>query len=221
MTLTGKGSLTQRPGLLLLGAIAIEAVLIALHLLALSSGQQSLVRLFHLNLERNLPTWFSSMQLFLVALALFSLPLSRLPATPRWQLLLFAGIFLFLSIDEFVSLHETITRVAKSVAWVPTFNAHGAWILPYCAAAIVLLLLLRKSILWVWRADRHGFLAAASGMALFATGAVGIELVSYYLEPASMLLLISVVLEEWLEMLGSSLILYAVLHLKLTVENSG
>ncbi len=212
----GAGAARWRPAHLLLGALAVEAVLIGLHLLALASRDPVMARFFDLGKENNVPTWFASMQLFLVAVVAFvaAFPRGRLPAVLRWPLPSFGAVFVFLSIDEFVGLHESITAMTDGLSWAPTFNAHGAWILPYCLIAALLLLAARHSALWLWRAGRPVFLAAAVGAALYIAGAVGFELVSYYLERASRPWRIVQTVEESLEMVGVSLILYAILCLR-------
>jgi hypothetical protein len=90
--------------------------------------------------------------------------------------------------------------------------------LPYSAFALGLLLVLRKSALWLWQIDAWAFCVATLGFAIFYVGAVGLELLGYYLVLGSTSLETTRILEEWLEMFGVSLILYATLHLKLTFE---
>lgn len=218
---TGERGAISGLKLLLLLVLAIEVALVVMHVAAHASGQTVLVRLFDLDREKNIPTWFASMQLFLVAVVVFMILVRNtgVPAALRWPLPLFGLVFVFLSMDEFIGLHEGVTVLTGDIAWVPTFNDHGAWILPYCAIALVLLLAVRRSVLWVWRHDRHAFLAAVLGMALFFVGAVGIEFTHYYVEPKSWLSASMVVFEEWLEMVGVSLVLYATLHLGRTIDN--
>jgi hypothetical protein len=204
----------------LIWLLLFEAFLIALHVLSLVTGRPSLESLFNLNGEQNLPTWFSSIQLFLIALTLFSIkaPAARYPRDKRLQVRLVAAGFVFLSMDEFIALHERITARAGSMDWVPTFNTHGAWILPYVIIGLLLAWYCRMALVWAWQLEAKAVLLALGGAVLFAIGAVGLELLGYFIDQASTIYEIEIILEEWLEMIGASLILYAALSLKQALE---
>src|SRR6266404_6673969 len=82
-----------------------------------------------LDAEGNLPTWFSSFQLALVAISFWALA-SRVRETGRPSrrfLRACGGFFLLLSIDETAMFHERITESLGSryLDWVPVYvNNH-------------------------------------------------------------------------------------------------
>ena len=67
-----------------------------------------LTELFHLEHEKNFPTWYSSMQFFIIALffSIFLYNNFRRDNVRAWLLLLLPLLFLLLSIDEVAELHE-------------------------------------------------------------------------------------------------------------------
>ena len=201
--------------LLLVGLLVIGLGLVVLHVLAELSGIGKLEKAFDLSRERSLPSWFSSMQLFLVAAVAFRICWLRreLPDQLRWPMALFGLAFTYLSIDEYIGLHEALTKAIQGVDWVPTFNTHGAWIVPYLIVGLLAVFAVRRALAWVWQHDRHAFFAALLGAVIYVAGAVGVELPSYYVEARSVAWEVLLVFEEWLEMAGVSFILYATLHL--------
>lgn len=221
MALTGSEKETNldRLNVLLIAIFSIELLLIAAYFLTESSEHSRFQRFFHLDREANLPTWFSSTQLLLVGIMAFltALLARRVSSTLQIQLCLFAAVFVFLSMDEASTFHETISigAIKFDLPFVPSFNSHGAWIVPYCLLALAFMLYLRRSILWVWRRDQAIVLCAALGFALFVGGAVGVELTSYYIDRSSLYGLIQVAIEEGMEMAGASLVLYAIARLYL------
>jgi hypothetical protein len=93
-----------------------------------SSGFESpLVCLLSLSDEQNLPTWYSSMLLFACGASLLftaaAVRRARGPFLRRWQLL--GVLFIYLSLDEAVQLHERLNGL------LPLHGAfHFSWIIP-------------------------------------------------------------------------------------------
>lgn len=217
----------QRPSFsaesLFLTLVFCETALVVLHFLAETSGRRSLVWFFSLDMETSFGTWFSSIQLALVALVALTIvvPSDGVPKGFRWQLPLIALLFLFLSADEATGIHEHITRLSHNRAWIPNFNGHHAWVLPYLAIAVAFGLLLWRSALWVLSREPKIFWITGAGMAAYLIGAVSFDLLSVHLTEQGQTdggdIIIAI--EEWLEMFGVSLLLYAMLRLKQTIES--
>jgi len=174
--------------------------------------------LFDLDNESSIPTWFSSAQLVVIATLLWAI--SRSYSRYRWFYVLGAIVFLFLSIDETVQLHERLSMSAnaydikalKSIM----IGDHGAWILPYILAGLIILFLARKPIIEIYRNHRKPFLYVLIGALVAAVGLIGIEVLSYLgmRESGSELVYsIEVAPEEFLEMIGMSIVLYGILLL--------
>ena len=102
-----------------------------------SAGQ--LHSLIDLDAEGNLPAWFSSFQLALIAIAFWVLA-ARFRATQRPSrcfLRACGGFFLLLSIDETAMFHERITESLGSryLDWVPVYVvSHPGEAIVWCAA---------------------------------------------------------------------------------------
>jgi hypothetical protein len=171
-------------------------------------------RLLNVDGEGNIPAWFSSVQLFLISAFLF-LKAWRAEAgagASRWFFLLGAAAFLFLSADEAAYIHETITRALVHVEWMPRFKGdHGIWIPIYLGIMALLGLLCWRQVWLMFTHHTAGAVTMAVGMGVFLAGAVGLEIVGYQLGSAvlgafGMVLLIAA--EEFLEMLGNSIMIY-------------
>lgn len=190
-----------------------------------SAGQ--LTSLIDLDAEGNLPAWFSSFQLALIAISFWALA-ARFRATQRPSrrfLRACSGFFLLLSIDESALLHERITESLGSryLDWVPIHisNHPGdaivcALILVACAAAAF------PHLRGLWQMSSKSSLIAAAGGAIYVTGAAVLESVGYKMLSAGSTLSLyraEVAAEEFFEMVGASLILYAVLLLCCSTKN--
>ena len=171
-------------------------------------------RLFDLDGEATIPSWFSSMQLFLIGIVfLFSKqwPQKHQIVASGW--LFFAGLgFMFLSADEAAVIHEKITRALKHIEWMPRFKGnHGIWIPVYLSVATVFAIMARRTIYSVFRVYPRQTKIMFSGMVIFLMGAVGLEILSYWYFRGTqypVLSQIEVGLEELFEMVGASIILY-------------
>jgi len=96
----------------------------------IQSSQGSPLPLFDLDGEGNLPAWFSSFQLALVAICFWMLAARRRTSQrpSRRFLRMCGGLFLLLAIDETALLHERITKSLGSryIDWVPAYlGAHS------------------------------------------------------------------------------------------------
>ncbi len=168
-----------------------------------------------LGVEANVPTWFSSVQLFAISLlAIFYSLQVRDSEAPRFYQ--FLGIaFLFLSMDEASQLHERATVALRSISIHALFpGGEGTWMPLYAAAVLTCLLLLRRSVSAFWR-ERRGRLALVAGVLVAGSGGVGAEVVHYYMEyfgdPGPLAEVIQVAVEEGLELVGETVIIFGML----------
>ena len=211
----------------------VIGVLIILNLLVLIAKYEfghlkiyGLAALFTLDLEQNVPTWFSS---FLILLS--SMLLAVICLTPQskadsscfyWGSL--AVLFLFLSIDEAASVHELLISPVKNF-----FNTSGffyfAWVIP------AMLLVLACAIIY-WRfllsLPRGIMLRMIVSAFIYVGGAVGMEMVSGAVRSyngetegtRSLTYEMVVILEESLEMIGMAFFIYTLL-IYLASQKSG
>ena len=169
------------------------------------------VELFHLDRERNIPTFFSALLLLFSAILLVSIYwfMAKGEQHDRRYWLLLAILFLGLSVDESCSLHERLIDPVRAVVGVnPWF--YYAWIIP---AGIFLVGLGIYLIGFLWRLPtdtRIRFLVAGT---IYVGGAIGIEIVGgYYVffhdkDTLSYNLIAAV--EETMEMIGVVLFIRA------------
>jgi hypothetical protein len=173
------------------------------------------VRMFDLDSERSIPTLYSSVSLLSCSalLALISYYKRKQLAHNHYHWAGLAAIFLFLSIDEMVSLHERlIVPVGNILNISGSGYLHFAWVIPYGICLIIFLLAYSKFIFGLPKRTRILFIIA--GM-IYIIGAIGFECcgskhVSLYgRDNFSYTLIIAI--EETLEMLGILVFIYALI----------
>ena len=147
-----------------------------------SSGAQ---RLFHVDREGNLPSWFSSMQFFLLAIILMFTFLAERVINPdkrlTWFWLLASAGALFLSADEGARLHERFgtllyraVRNADEGSALQTLSSFPSyyWALIYVPLALPAIAIL---VWFFWRELGKMRALPIVGMILFLIGAVVLD----------------------------------------------
>jgi hypothetical protein len=204
---------------LLIGLLVFEIFLVIIHITSLLVfGRVS--PFFHLDVEANLPSWFSSTQYLLIGI-IFLVRSQQSTSVPypshRFFILLFFG-FMLLSMDEAAQFHETLNGfLLKKFDWAPSFKGgNGVWIFIYGLIGVVLLHKTFRDILGLWNHNRRQTTIMTLGLAMLAFGSVGLEIFSYeFLKNGATPLLdvIEPAVEEFFEMFGVSVILYGALLL--------
>lgn len=163
--------------------------------------------LFNLGVESNLPTWFSSMQFFVIALVLFVIVVRDVrPKHPKtWPLGMVPLLFLVLSIDEVAMLHERAENLGAlnpSVFWARTLLPLAiVWLIGLgFGAAVAFRPYVRD------RRDARLLLAGGLGILLFA--AVILEFAASFVGETSLVYRGLGFAEEYGEMLGGTIILW-------------
>lgn len=173
-----------------------------------------LVPLFDLNGEYNLPTLFSFGTLMSCAVMLCVLGAAEGRArsrAPRYWYGLAAAMF-FLAVDEVAEIHEKLGRPLLPLIGLAEWM-YVIWTIPYMLAGGALAVLYLRFWLHLPRLTRWMFFAAGL---CFVAGAVVMEIIgANYLRQHAMnrdlVYGLLTVAEETLEMMGSSLFLYALL----------
>jgi hypothetical protein len=172
-----------------------------------------LVPMFHLDGEMNVPSLSSSLLLF--SSAVIAIISSLTPAggwKDRYSWLLIAIVFIILSFDETLRLHEQIGGFVMSV--LPGWG----WELPHFAAMTVAGALLLP---WFFRLERDSQIRFVIAGTIYITGAVGMEHIAtvYYnalgiAQGVASTLTgdVFVTLEECMELFGVGFFLHAMIR---------
>ena len=176
-------------------------------------GLEHALRLFDVNKEANLPAWFSSSVLLASAMVLWDAAREKSAVRDRyarhWWVL--AAVFLYLSLDELISLHEATSGMIRGALGVSDEGAPSqAWIL--LAAPLVLLFALVYLPFLFHLPTRVRLLTVAAGCT-YVAGALGMEVPGAYVRAVngadSIAYAVLTTIEETLEMLGAVVFLYA------------
>lgn len=167
-----------------------------------------------LNGEANFPAWFSSAKYLTSSILFWFCIHGRLHLRePRtWLLAFFPLMLLGFSCDEVAQIHESLGRHADILV-LPVAREHsafkntGVWTIVIGAPAILVILV------GLIAMGRHTFRRGpvltrfVLGLAIMLTGSVGLETLSNFLPDHGGFY--EIALEEYLEMLGATLMLWA------------
>jgi hypothetical protein len=182
-----------------------------------------LVPLFDLNGEHNVPTLYAAGALFFCAvlLAIIAAAIRRNGGAywPHWAAL--ALIFLYLSLDEALLLHERFVqrRIVSGFGLDESdFVFYIAWIIPFGILLIIFVLAYVKFLLHLPRQTALLFIIAG---AIFVAGAIGLEAaagIHHFLygyteakKQTNVAYAVLLTAEEFLEMTGIVIFIYALL----------
>jgi hypothetical protein len=167
----------------LIGSMALFLILAstAVHLAAHFSGDYrntGLFRLFNVDVEWNIPSFFSVLMLLFSALLLAVVTvLERKRASAHalhWTVLTFG--FLFMAVDELVSLHERLIFPLQRLLGNEELGIFFfAWVIPGIVLVAGLALFFLKFLLKLPWKTKRSFIAAGL---LYIGGVIGIELIA-------------------------------------------
>jgi hypothetical protein len=177
-------------------------------------------RMFNLDREMNLPTWYSALMLAFSALLFRIISINKNNEKERyfrhWNFL--SILFLFLAFDELFQIHEIF--IIKDISRMLPGFFYSVWVIPY---GIALIIFAQKY--WRFTRDlphktRFNFIIAAI---LYIGGALGMEIVGSYwtdLEgQQNLVYALMATLEEVMEMMGVIVLIYGLLNYIKTWHN--
>jgi hypothetical protein len=159
------------------------------------------------DLEQNIPNWFSTITLACVsALALLIHGLRTPPAgrlIERWFWLMFGFMYAFLSLDEAARLHELIDQLGPE---------NTKWVYFYSPLAAVIFLVCVYHLGWERRDDPALRNWIIGGLVVTASGALLAEYINHVVPLTALEIRIEMTVEEFLEMLGTVMVLMGCLR---------
>lgn len=169
--------------------------------------------LFNIDAELNIPVVFAGLVLLicsiLLAIIAYAKQLAEQPYVNHWRAL--SIIFLFMCIDEVIMLHEKTIEPLRDKLDTSGF-LYYAWVIPGAIFVVTLLLAFLGFLTALPAKTRRLILIAGT---VYLGGAIGMELVGgYYAELYSQYNIIYAIIttvEEFLEMLGLLIFIYALL----------
>lgn len=218
---------TSRPPGVVLLALAGDVLLvgISLHNALFGAPFHKFGVLFDVDAESNLPTWYSSMQLFVVSLMLGLAALRGFVRSSfqSWLFLMLPAMFLLFSVDEVAMIHDWLGHKLDTLS--PLFDRRGTAFaltgfwgvaigIPCLIAAVGLVLSARRLFPTSPRAYRKVLL----GSIIFISAAAGVDAVQNVVAPATPLYVITTHAEEFLELLGSTLVLWGAWDLLISLN---
>lgn len=207
---------------LLIAGVYLVSVLVQVALLAGDYRiPRNIVRLVDLDQENNLPTWLSSTNLLISAILAAFITKAKQAQRDAYTLywLGLCLVFLYLSVDEAASLHEAPNDRLRHVLGTSGGALFAAWVIPAMAVVSIFAGLYLRFLFSLPR--RIQALIVLAGM-LYVLGAVGFEMLSWsyrapmfdpenHLASRDLTYMMITHLEEFLEMLGVALFIYALL----------
>ena len=214
----GSDELVIQPRLVARWLFGILAAFLAFHItgyvaeIADVSEDQWMVRFFDMNREYNLPTFFSAQLLFISSLLLVLIAFGERQdksSFRRWMGL--AAIFLFLSADEILGIHEQLSRlVILPENWKRLVFFRYPWVIPYSLLTAILAVVYWR---FFFKLPERTRLYLALAACLYLGGAVVMESFSGFLAESGRWRSwkIIVTLEELLENLGLVVFIYTLI----------
>lgn len=169
-----------------------------------------IIKKFNLDVERSIPSYYNLvLWLFCIILISFITYYKKKDQASYQYWLGMLVLFVYLSIDEYISIHETLSPIAHHVV-NPSGLFYYTWVVFYFVVLVILGLIYLRFMISLPAKTRNLFIIA---LLLFISGAIGVEMfegryVEMYGE-TPFFYLFFVTLEETLEMAGLVVFIYA------------
>ena len=169
-----------------------------------------LIPLFDFNIEKNIPTLYSSLILIFCSILLaFIASAHKKQKTSYIPWVGLSLIFLFLSIDETASIHEQLSKPFRFGLNTSGLLYH-AWVIPYGFILAVLIIIYFRFLMRQTKNIRNLFVLSGT---TYVIGALGFELLggwqNDFFGTNNITYSILYTCEEFLEMLGIVIFIYA------------
>lgn len=173
-----------------------------------------LIQNFYMDAEGNIPTFINALLLFIPAFLLLIIGLWKNSVKDKFRFhwLGLSFIFFFLSIDESTVIHEQLIKPMRAITNVDGFF-YFTWVIPGLILVVLFGLLY---LMFFLHLDRKFKLLFFISLSVYIGGVIGGEMLSGYYASALGLKNITYAtmasVEESIEMIGCSLIIYSLLE---------
>ncbi len=198
----------------------LVAFFVADHLTGHPLGAGWVSQFFDLEYEQNLPTWFASVQLAIAALLLgiFVVYRSWHERRRTWLPLAVPAAVLFMSLDEIAEIHEKIgyksdVLLPQGSRAVTPFPYTGIWMFLLAVPFLVVTLIVFRRLIRGSVIRASSFRRILFGFVLLIAGAAGVEVWANFTFDNPAIHLVQVSLEEGLELLGGTTIVWGAIEL--------
>lgn len=190
----------------------------ALYILDAALPYKLFTRLVDLDGEANLPTWYSSAQLLVLALLLGAFAVINRDSHVRWSLFGLPALCLVLSLDEVAQIHEGLglksdVLLAVGAREDSVVVRTGIWMFLLGPPFLIVVALLWRAFVPFLQGRARVVRLYIVGFVVYAGSALGIEILANFVGPGGLASVVQVVCEELGEMLGVTLLVWATLEL--------
>ena len=197
--------------LVALSLITIHSIILGIYYYIGDPKTFDFIRMFDLDMERNIPTLFSSLLLTIAAFCFYLLSLCPDKLNERKYWFGLSLVFIFLAFDESAKIHEKLGDFTENFVDA-TGYLHYPWVLGYSILVLVLGILYMK---FFWKMSKKLFWSFMLSAFIFLLGAVGFELLganeSSQHGTESVLYSVLYTIEETLEMFGVIFLIWILL----------
>jgi hypothetical protein len=202
--------------------IIIHIIILFIYFTVGDEDKFDYVRMFDLDMERNVPTLFSSLLMSISALLFYIL--GKIEQIQKTKEAIFwfglSLVFIFLAFDESCKIHEQLGDFTENFVSA-TGYLYYPWVLSY---GVLVLILGLFYIRFFWRMPRKVFISFMLSAGLFLSGAIGFEILganeSSLHSTDTILYCIYYTIEETLEMFAVIYLIHILLSL-LQKEKAG
>ncbi|MGR3293356.1 MAG: hypothetical protein ACUZ9M_04980 [Candidatus Scalindua sp.] len=178
----------------------------------LEGEHKPIVVWFDLDEELNFPSYYSTVSLLFCSSLLAVITFAKRKNKERYLYWFgLAVIFLFLSMDESIGLHESLKSKVQ-IALNTSKSFYSAWVIPYSIALIIFLLVYVKFVFNLPSKTRILFLIAGL---VYVVGALGMEIIGEFYSKLHAdnitLVIMLTTIEELLEMTGIVIFIYTLM----------
>ncbi len=193
--------------------IVIHSIILGVYYYVDDPDKFDFVRMFDLDMERNVPTLFSSLLLAIAGFCFYLLSIDPQREKERKYWFGLALVFVFLAFDESAKIHEQLGDFTENFVDA-TGYLHYPWVISYSILVLVLGIIYLK---FFWKMPQKIFWSFMLAAFIFLSGAIGFELLganeSSQHGTTSVMYSLFYTIEESLEMFG---VIYLI-HILLTL----